>query len=268
MPNELQDRLELAVAIARQAAGSTMRYYQAAGLVVERKADDSPVTRADREAEELMRRRLDAEVPADAIVGEELGSKDGSSGYTWYLDPIDGTQAFVRGVPLFGTMMGLEHEGRAVAGVIVFPALREIVSAATGLGTSWATGVGGPGTPLDARPAHVSSVADLDLATISITSFNEFGEAGITGAFARLAGRTGTTRGWSDCYGHLLVATGRVDAMIDPVMSVWDNAPLQPIVEEAGGRFTDLNGAATIHGGAAISTNGLLHDPVLALLRA
>ena len=267
MPTELQERLDLAVAIAREAADSTMRYYQASDLAVERKADDSPVTRADREAEELMRRRLDADVAADAIVGEELGSKDGSSGYTWYLDPIDGTQAFVRGVPLFGTMMGLEHEGRAVAGVIVFPALREIVYAATGLGASWATGVGDPGTPLDARPAHVSSVADLDLATISITSFNEFGEAGITGAFARLAGRTGTTRGWSDCYGHLLVATGRVDAMIAPVMSVWDNAPLQPIVEEAGGRFTDLNGVATIHGGAAISTNGLLHDPVLALLR-
>jgi histidinol phosphatase-like enzyme (inositol monophosphatase family) len=264
---ELQERLDFAVAIAREAGELTMRYFRVSDLVVDRKADNSPVTRADREAEEFFRERLASACPEDAIVGEEFGSRQGSSGYTWYLDPIDGTHSFIHGVPLFGNMMGLEHDGQAVAGVLMFPALHEIVYAAQESGAWWATDVGPPATKLDVRPAHVSVTADLQGAALSTTGMESFEEAGITGALARIAASGADTRGWSDCYGHLLVATGRADAMIDPAMSVWDCAPLQSIVEEAGGRFTDLAGNATIHGGSAVSTNGLLHDAVLGVLR-
>ncbi len=265
---ELQERLDLAVDLARRAGASTLRYFRSADLVVDRKADDSPVTRADREAEELIREALDAACPGDAVVGEELGSKEGSTGYRWYVDPIDGTESFVRGVPLFGTMIALAHADEPVAGAIVFPALGELVYAGNGLGTWFATGVHAVGEPIAPMAAHVSEVASLDDAAVSITGFDTFAEAGVTAALARLAARRGPTRGWSDCYGHYLVATGRVDAMIDPVMSVWDNAPLQPIIQEAGGRFTDLRGQVTVHGGSAVSINGLLHDAVLRLLDA
>jgi histidinol-phosphatase len=263
---ELQDRLEAAVAIAREAAFHAVSYFQATDLAVDIKADESPVTKADKEAEELMRRRLDESCSADAIVGEEFGDTPGTSGYTWYLDPIDGTKAFIRGVPLFGTMLGLEHAGRAVAGVIVFPALGELVYGAEGLGSWWAVGAASATASIEVREAHVSYVTSMDQASVSLTGFNGFSDAGVTGALARLAGRPGMTRGWSDCYGHYLVATGRMDAMIDPVMSVWDCAPLQSIIEGAGGRFTDLTGVTTIHGESAISTNGLVHDDVLALV--
>jgi histidinol phosphatase-like enzyme (inositol monophosphatase family) len=263
---ELQERLDLAVAIAREAGDLTMRYFRVSDLVVDRKADNSPVTRADREAEELMCERLASACPDDAIVGEEFGSREGSSGFTWYLDPIDGTHSFVHGVPLFGNMLGLEHGDQAAAGILMFPALHEIVYASKGQGAWWATDVAALPAKLDVRPAHVSATAELRGAALATTGLEAFEEAGIAGALSRIAASGAATRGWSDCYGHLLVATGRADAMIDAVMNVWDSAPLQPIVEEAGGRFTDLAGNATIHGGSALSTNGLLHESLLTLL--
>ena len=264
---ELDERLELAVAMAREAAAVALAYFGSAELVVDRKADDSPVTRADREAEELIRRRLDADCPDDSVVGEELGSKEGSSGYTWYLDPIDGTHSFVHGVPLFGTMVALAHGGESVAGVLVFPALRELIYGSQANGSWWAAGVGVPGTPLDLREARVSSTSRLHDAAVATTGLGSFEAAGIVPALGRLAASGASVRGWSDCYGHHLVATGRADAMLDPEMSVWDVAPLLPIVEGAGGRLTDLSGVATIHGGSAVSSNGLLHEELLVLLR-
>ena len=164
-------------------------------------------------------------------------------------------------------MIGRERDGEAVAGVSVFPALREIVYAAKGTGAWWATGVD-PAAAVDPRPAHVSSTADLAAACFSTTSLDGFDEIGRRAGYDRRLAGTAVGGGWSDCYGHYLVATGRVDVMVDPVMSVWDNAPLKPIVEEAGGRFTDLDGVATIHGASAVSTNGLLHEEVLRLLRS
>ncbi len=260
--SELTDRLGLAIALAREAGDYVMRFYQSPALSVERKADATPVTDADRGAEELMRSRIEAACPNDAIVGEELPDTDGSSGYRWYLDPIDGTQSFIHGVPLFGTMLGLEHGDDAVAGVILLPALGEVVYAARGSGAWWATSVAA-GAPLEPKPARVSAVAPIGAATWSATSAHHFA----SGAFDRLGGATGLTRGWGDCYGHCLVATGRIEVMVDPLMSVWDCAPLLPIVEEAGGRFTDVSGNATIHGGSAVSTNRLVHDEVLTALR-
>ena len=259
---EYQERLGLAIAVVREAGALVMPLYQSDALRVERKADATPVTDADRGAEELMRRRLEAACPGDAIAGEELEDTPGTSGYTWYLDPIDGTQSFIRGVPLFGVMAGLEHDGVAVAGVIFMPALGEIVYAASGSGAWWATDIA-PGAALEPRRARVSSVGRVAEATVSATSARHFEPS----AFERITRASGLARGWGDCYGHYLVATGRIDAMVDPsMMSVWDCAPLLPIVTEAGGRFTSVEGDSTIHGGSAVSTNGLVHDEVLRLL--
>ena len=265
--SELTERLDLAIAVAREAGDYVMRLYQSPALSVERKADRTPVTDADRGAEELARARIEAACPGDAIVGEELPTREGSSGYRWYLDPIDGTQSFIHGVPLFGTMLGLEHGDEAVAGVIFMPALGEIVYAARSTGAWWATGVS-RATALDARRAHVSQAPTLSQATVSATSARRFGHTEMDLAVARISGAAALSRGWGDCYGHCLVATGRIEVMVDPsLMSVWDCAPLLPILEEAGGRFTDVTGSATIHGGSAVSTNGLVHNEVLAAIR-
>ena len=264
--SELAERMQLAVRIVREVGAHAITYYQQQDIGLDFKPDRSPVTRADKEGEEIARRILDAECPADAILGEEYGEKHGASGYRWYLDPIDGTTSFVRGVPLFGCMAALEHDGEPVAGAVCFPALGEIVYAATGQGTWWATGLGAPSEQLAPKRARVSAVADLGEAVFCSTGFHDFANLGKAEGLARLLGAVGSARGWSDCYGHYLVATGRVDVMIDPYMSVWDNAPLLPIVEEAGGRFTGLSGSRTIHEPNGISTNGLLHDAVLALL--
>ena len=264
---ELTDRLDLAVRLVRQAGAHALTYYQTRDIGLEFKPDRSPVTRADREGEELIRRALAHACPADAVLGEEHGATDGGSGYTWYLDPIDGTEAFVRGVPLFGTMAGIEHGGEPVAGAIYFPALREIVYAAKGSGAWWARGVGSPDDALDPTPARVSAVPSLSGATFCTTGPHDFAKIGRAAGLARLLAAVRHARGWSDCYGHYLVATGRVEVMIDPYMSVWDNAPLLPIVEEAGGRFSTIEGVRTIHGANAVSTNGPLHEAVLAALR-
>lgn len=263
---ELADRLELAVRLVREAGAHAMTYYQAQEMGLDFKPDRSPVTRADKEGEELIRRALDAQCPRDGVLGEEYGEKEGSSGYRWLLDPIDGTESFIRGVPLFGCMAALEHDGEAVAGAICFPALGEIVYAAKGEGAWWANGIGAPSESLKPRPARVSSAVELGDATFCATGLQDFAGIGKEEGFARLLGAVGRARGWSDCYGHYLVATGRVDIMIDPLMHVWDNAPLLPIIEEAGGRFSGLGAEHSIYAPNAISTNGLLHDAVLALL--
>lgn len=264
---ELAEQLDLAVRLVREAGALAMTYYQQQEIGLDFKPDRSPVTRADVEGEALIRRILDAERPDDAVIGEEHPDKAGTSAYRWILDPIDGTESFVRGVPLFGCMAGLERDGEAVAGAVCFPALGEIVYAARGEGTWWASDVGAPGEPLSPRPARVSSVGELGGALFCMTGVNDFAHAGRADGLTRLLASVPRARGWSDCYGHYLVATGRADVMIDPFMSVWDNAPLLPIIEEAGGRFSGLDGERTIHAPNALSTNGLLHDAVLAMLR-
>lgn len=266
MTTEIADRLQLAVRIAREAGAHALSYYQAQDVGLAYKPDRSPVTRADKEAEEIARRILDAECPADAVLGEEYGEKSGSSGRRWLLDPVDGTESFVRGVPLFGSMAALEIDGEPVAGAICFPALREVVYAAKDEGAWWAVGAGPPSEPLAPRPARVSSVAQLGDALLCATGFDNFAKIGKADALDRLLTSVRLVRGWSDCYGHCLVATGRADVMIDPLMNVWDNAPLLPIVEEAGGRFSSIGGVRTIREPNAVSTNGALHDAVLALL--
>lgn len=262
---ELDDRLELAVTIALEASAIPRRYFNNQELAVDRKADDSPVTQADRETEMLLRERIEAACPGDAILGEEFPAKDGTTGYKWHLDPIDGTQSFIRGVPLFGTMVALQQDDEAVLGVIAFPALGEIVYAASGSGAWWARNAieAKRIADLDRRAAKVSQTAELAEAALSSGGLELYPRLGMRDGFERLLAKAGISRGWSDCYGHYLVATGRIDVMVDPEMHTWDNAPLLPIVVEAGGRFTDLSGNAVIDGGSGLSTNGLLHDAVL-----
>jgi histidinol phosphatase-like enzyme (inositol monophosphatase family) len=254
----------IAIAFAREAGALTLEWFGSERLGVEMKADGSPVTRADRAAERLLIERIRARFPDDGILGEESGETPGSSGRRWILDPIDGTKSFVHGVPLYGTLVALEVAGQAVVGAVCLPALREAVFAARGAGALWIRDLGANETTV---PARVSAIDRLDGAMLCTTSARGFERSGRRAPFERLRGGVAFDRGWGDCYGHVLVATGRAEIMLDPIMEIWDCAALQPIVEEAGGRFTDFSGAPTHRGGSAVSTNLALADEVRALLR-
>lgn len=241
---------------AARAAGRVAAEAFGGVLEVELKADRSLVTSADRRAEEVLRERLAARCPADGVIGEEFGVQEGTSGRSWTLDPIDGTFGFVHGVPLFSVLIGLLDGDEAVLGVVHLPAIRETVAATRGAGCWWWRGGGDP------VRARVSAEPALEAALVLATDFRRLpGEPGA--GFARLAVAAGELRTWGDAYGHVLVATGRAEAMIDPRMKPWDSVPLQPIVQEAGGRFSTLGGEAVPAGGSALSTNALLHDEVL-----
>ncbi len=258
--SELDARYQLAVEIAREAGAHTLQYFQHPDLVVELKSDASPVTIADRQAEELLRRRIAAQFPRDAILGEEFGDQHGTSGYRWILDPIDGTKSFVHGVPLYGTLVAVEYGERSVIGVIFLPALDECVHAAVGKGAWQIRGTTPP------QPAQVSATATLR-ESLLLSSEIRFPTPARQQALIDLARGARISRTWGDCYGYLLVATGRADVMIDPIMGLWDIAPLQPILEEAGGTLTDWQGNATIYSAEAVATNGKVLDEVLAVTR-
>jgi histidinol-phosphatase len=261
MTQRLLERLELARAIAREAGDVTLRYFCRDNYQVEWKQDASPVTVADREAEQHLRRRITAAFPDDAILGEELGELAGTSGFRWILDPIDGTKTFISGVPLYGTMVGVEYGRHGVVGVVHMAGLAETVYAAVGHGAWHWRGAAAP------RPAQVSQKRALADGLFCTSDVKGFGEAARAAAYERLQTAAGLARTWGDCYGYLLVATGRAELMVDPRMNVWDCAALQPILEEAGGTFTDWNGTPTIHAGEAIATNGHVFDEVLKLVR-
>ena len=255
MTPSLDDDLRLALDLADVADAITLGAFRSADLRVETKPDLTPVTEADRGVERALRARIEVARPGDAVVGEEFGSS-GESSRRWYLDPIDGTKNFVRGVPVFATLIGLQRDGEMIAGVCSAPALR----------MRWWASRGG-GAFADGRRLHVSAIAALGDAQLSYDSVSGFEEAGLGERFLELTRRCWRTRGFGDFWSHVLVAEGAVDLAVEPVVSPWDLAPLQVIVEEAGGRFTDLSGAARIDGGSAVSTNGLLHDEVLACMR-
>lgn len=252
-PTSTRELLEFASAAVRQAGEFTLTYFQR-GASAEWKADGSPVTVADRGAEQLLRTLIEDRFPDHAIVGEEFGETDKDSPHRWFIDPIDGTQSFIRGVPLYGVLMGLEIAGETVVGAVCFPGLHEIVAAARGLGCHW-----------NGRAARVSTVARLGDAVLAYTDCRDLALRR-PNDWDRLQAATRLQRGWSDCYGHCLVATGRADVMLDPIMNPWDCAALLPIVVEAGGTFTDWEGRQTIHGGSALSTNGALFDEVMRLV--
>jgi len=258
------ERLEFAVGIAQQAGLLTLRYFRRQDLVVENKTDKSPVTIADRTAEELLRARIAERFPHDGIIGEEFGAVSGTSGYDWTLDPIDGTKSFIHGVPLFTTLVAVLQDDQPCLGVIHAPATGETVYAAHG-GGCWYT----PEAKSDPQPARVSKIKRLEeglLLTSELEGFSTRRQGG-SDAFTRLQTAAKIARTWGDGYGYLLVATGRAEVMIDPNMNLWDAAPLQPIIEEAGGHFSDWQGNPTIRAGEALATNGLVTDEVLAITR-
>ena len=260
----VSQRLSCALQATRAAAAATLRWFAATDLVVSLKADRSPVTDADRAAEELLRGALLAAFPQDAFLGEETGATTGSSGFEWVVDPIDGTKSFIRGVPLYATLVGCRHEGRGVLGVIAIPALDEIVYAAAGGGAWHEQAASGP------VAARVSARRSLDDSLLCTSDFRSFtGRADAAGGAAargRLEAACGLTRTWGDGYGYLLVATGRAEVMIDPLLNPWDAAAVETVVREAGGRFTDWEGRERIDSGDGVATNGLVHAEVLRLI--
>lgn len=249
----LDGLLDFALDAARQAGLLTLRYFRK-GVAVERKADSSPLTIADKEAEQLLRRLAAEAWPEFGIIGEEYGKEKASSPYTWVFDPIDGTKSFVAGVPLYANLLAVMENDVPVVGVAHFPALDETVWAARGRGCFW-----------NGRPARVSTVSRLEDAVLLTSGLDAFGPK--RGAWNRLVDATYVQRTWGDAYGYALVATGRAEVMVDPVMELWDAAPLQVILEEAGGRLTDWNGVATVHHREAIGTNTALFDSVMATVR-
>lgn len=258
---DLTARLAFALNVAREASALILNYYQSTTLEVESKRDSSPVTEADRQTELLIRERLASSFPDDAILGEEFPDKAGTSGFRWILDPIDGTKSFIHGVPLFGTLIGVEFESECVIGVVRFPPLNEVIYAARGSGAWWQIGESAP------RRACVSSVTALSDATFCMTNPSRWIDTGHEQALKALLNSVQLSRGWGDCYGHMLVATGRAEIMIDPALNAWDAAALKPILEEAGGQFVDWNGEPTIHSGNGISVVPALKDAVLAILQ-
>src|ERR1043165_6967717 len=248
MKTELNELLEFAVEIARGAGEITLQYFRKQPET-SRKSDGSFVTTTDRQADRYLRPRIPERFRDDGILGEEEGETRGKSGRRWILDPIDGTFSFVHGVPLYGVLIAVEIEGDMSVGVVNMPALGEIVSAAKGRGCF-----------LNGEPARVSATAQLADALLLSTSF--------VGAAELLQARARVSRTWGDCYGYVLVATGRADVMLDPVMNLWDCAPLLPIMEEAGGTFTNWRGVRTVDGGNSIATNGLLFEEVMKVVES
>lgn len=237
--------LDFSVGLA-QRAGALVQSNFRGPVAPERKADGTWVTAADRSAETFMRERILASFPDDEVLGEEFGASAGSPNRRWIVDPIDGTFSFVHGVPLFGVLIGIEIEGVASVGVAHYPALGDTLAAARGLGCR-----------LNGERVRTSQTKRL--ANALVVTNDPF-------ASEKLVRSAGSFRGWGDCYGYLLVASGRADIALDPVMQVWDCAALAPIVEEAGGTFTDWNGTRTIRGGNGVATNGLLFDEAIGLL--
>ena len=250
-----QSYLDFAVETAYLAGRLTLGYFHS-NTKADFKADDTPVTAADREAEALIRKRIENAYPGHAIVGEEYGASGKSDeSHRWFVDPIDGTKSFVHGVPLYSVLIGLEIEGNVEVGVVYFPALDEMVAASTG-----------GGCRLNGRPVHVSQVESLDRATVAFTDAGSFAAHNRAGAWDRIQKAAWFRAGWGDAYGHCLVATGRVGVMLDPIMSVWDCAPFPPIMKEAGGYFGDWQGRETIYASEALSTTRSLLPEVLALI--
>lgn len=229
--------------VARIAGEIALGYYKSS-LVIESKADGSPVTIADRSAEQAARAWIEGNFPSDGILGEELGIVRPDARRQWILDPIDGTKTFVRGVPLWGTLVGLCQGSEVLAGAAYFPALGEMLAAARGAGCWW-----------NGARCRVSSLATVREATVLTTDERFAGDSGHLAGWRNLSVRAAVSRTWGDCYGYLLVATGRAEVMVDGIVSPWDAAALMPIVEEAGGIFTDWNGTRTAFGGSAVATN-------------
>ena len=257
----LEGDLALAHELADAADAITLNRFGALDLVVESKPDLTPVSDADRAVEQAIRTRLASSRPGDAVLGEEDG-ETGTGPRRWVVDPVDGTKNFIRGVPVWASLVALQVDGEVVVGVVSAPALGRRWWAARGLGAFAGGSLG------QARHLHVSAVSSLADASVAYSSLTGWEEQSRLPGLLQLSREVWRTRAYGDFWSHVLVAEGAVDASFEPEVSLWDLAPLQVVVEEAGGRFTDLAGRARADGGSAVCSNGLLHDEVLDRLAA
>ncbi|MEA2338430.1 MAG: histidinol-phosphatase [Thermoanaerobaculia bacterium] len=246
----MNDDLRLALALADEADAITMQYFQSATLSVRTKSDRTPVSEADEVAEKAIRERLERERSDDGILGEEFGAR-GDPTRRWIIDPIDATKNYVRGIPVFATLIALD----GLVGVVSAPAM----------GRRW-WAARGEGAFCNGKAIHVSTIDEMSKAQLTYDDVPGFEQFGLGGRFLDLVRRCGRTRGFGDFWSHMLVAEGAAEIAVEPQVAHWDMAAIQVIVEEAGGRFTNLRGEARADGGSGLSTNGLLHDAVLAAL--
>lgn len=255
----MDKRLEVAIAAAKAAGEVALRHFRG-GVTVEYKADQSPVTLADRECERRIVEVLREAFPEYGVIGEEFGEHEGtaaaSGGTRWIIDPIDGTKNFIRGIPYFATLIGLEEGGEITIGVVHAPAVDDLLYAQKGCGAFDRSG-----------RLHVSRIGSLREGLVVFGGIEIFREAGRWAGFENLVRASGRQRGFGDYFGHTFVARGQAEAMVELDLKPWDMAAIKIVIEEAGGRFTDFSGAATIYGGNAVASNGLVHDEVLRALR-
>ena len=256
----VQADLSVAVELANRADAITLDRFGALDLRIETKPDLTPVTDADEAVEAALREILSRERPGDTVVGEEYGGTATFEGRQWVIDPIDGTKNFVRGVPVWASLIALLEDGVPIVGVVSAPALNRRWWAGKGLGAFASTGDG------PARKLAVSGVADLGSASLSFSSLSGWADLGLRDRFIELTDAVWRVRGYGDFFNYCLVAEGAVDIAAEPEVKLWDLAPLDILVREAGGTFTNLDGQPGPHGGHAVATNGLLHNETLARL--
>jgi histidinol-phosphatase len=254
------DDLKLALALAAEADSLTLARFGALDLRVDTKPDLTPVTDADHDVELTFRKRLESHRPDDSVLGEELGGTEDLTGRQWVIDPIDGTKNFIRGVPVWATLIALLENGMPTLGVVSAPALQRRWWAAAGEGAFAAFGDEPP------RRLRVSSIDELAAASLSFSSLSGWAVRGLRERFIALTDAVWRVRGYGDFYSYCLLAEGAVDIALEPEVSTWDLAPLDVLVREAGGAFTDLTGRPGPHGGSVVATNGLLHEAVLTRL--
>ncbi len=255
MNADWRNRYEVAIRAAHEAGELALQYFDQ-DIAVEWKADESPVTAADRRAEGLLRSTLLGKFPDDGFLGEESGATPGTSGFRWVIDPIDGTRSFVRGVPIWATMVGLEYHGEPIAGVVRLPAMHQTFRA-----------LRGDGAYRDDRRIRVSTVDALEKAHVYYSSMTWFSKAGRQDHFLKLYNLTERQRGFGDFYGFVLVAQGSGEVMVEHGTHPWDLAALVPILEEAGGRMTAWDGTVDIEKPDVLASNGVLHEQALRLIR-
>lgn len=252
----MKEFLEFARTLAVRSGDVIAPYFLATDLQVDRKADDSPVTRADREAEAVMRDMIRRAYPAHGVIGEEYGSQDAAAEFVWVLDPIDGTISFAHGCPLFGTLIGLLHGGQPVLGLVHNPILRQLCMG------------DGATTTLNDRPVRMRSTATLERALVLCTDVMNVEKHQSRERYDRLTRRTLLQRGWGDCYGYLLVASGGADIMLDPILNPWDVLPVIPVIRGAGGVITTWQGGDPATGNSAVAASKALHAQVIEILNA
>lgn len=268
-PEEVSRRLATAVAIAMEAGNETLKLFRRKDLQVDRKQDSSPVTAADRASETLLRERIADAFPDDGILGEEFGETPGRSPYRWILDPIDGTKSFIHGSPLYTTLVAVTHtpaggEEHPLLGVIHAPVTGETVYAAGGTGCWYRVG---QDAPVKCGVSGVKSLSEGLFLTTDVASFGQDRQTDCLDVYLQLQEKALLTRTWGDAYGYLLVATGKAEVMIDAELHIWDAAALSPVIQEAGGTFTDWQGVPSIHTGDGIATNGHVAKEVLSVTR-